>query len=129
MVMNLNHDVHALANRLRKSWIVRWRNQSRGPYADDPTRCKTGAPETWGASIGAGSRHFLGFPARVQEHQRVMHNTPVFRAEFRTIEIHVVIQASWKHEASILIWAIRRQRIFHWNCEHLIRLAALPSIG
>ena len=59
----------------------------------------------------------------------MMHDAPVLRAELGAVEIHVMIQAGGQNEAAILIGAIGRQRIFHRDGQHLIRLAALPSIG
>ena len=57
-----------------------------------------------------------------------MHDAAILRTKFGAVQIHVVIQPGGKHEASILIRAIRRQRVFHRNGQHLIGLAGLPSV-
>lgn len=57
-----------------------------------------------------------------------MHDEPVPGAELKAVEINVMIQPGGKHETSVLIRAIGRQRIFHWNGQNLIGLAALPAI-
>ena len=127
--MDLNHHVGTLAERQRNSRIVRRRRESGSPPTQHSSHRNSRPAETRIASIGACGSLFLSSSARIQINQSVMHNAPVAGTKFNAVQIYIVIQAGWQHEASILIRPIGRQRIFHRDGQHLIRLAALPTVG
>src|SRR5580692_1889114 len=95
MVMDLNHHIGTLANRLRKFWIVRRRRQSGRPSTERPSHRNSRPSETRIASIGACGSPFFRSSARIQINQSVMHDEPVAGTKFNAVDKYIVILASW----------------------------------
>src|SRR5215813_3305576 len=127
MIVDLDHEVRSLSNRVRHAGRERFRSCSGRPPAERPGGLDLWAAKAWITWLRCRCVQPARFAAGVKEQQCMVHNSWIAWMKLHRLHVLIGKETQRDHEALKNVLAIRRDMEGERLGEDRVRLARLPT--